>query len=182
VKTFEVFAAFAAAISSSLSASYYTPTQDHREIEITTVDLSRAWRIWGGLEIQRRLGLFHASGKRTDAPDGVNPDSAATGVTAGAALRWYPFDFLHLRRARPFIEGSAQFLYTSGTHDGFPSGGSGVNGFERAGAGVLIRLGPRLDLEVSYQWWSHVSNGTGLSPQNPMWNGHGGTVGLRREL
>lgn len=163
----------------SVGASYYTPTQDHREIDITALDFSRAWRIGRVLELQRRVGLFHAWGTRTDAPSDIDPDSTATGFTLGAAARLYPLEFMRLRRLHPFVEGSAQFLFTPGTPEGFPAGGSGVNGFERAGAGLLLVLGPRLAIEASYQWWAHVSNGSGLTPQNPMWNGRGGTLAVR---
>jgi hypothetical protein len=166
----------------SLGVSYYTPTQDHRDIDVTAIDFSRGWKVWDVFEFQSRVGLFHATGRRTDAPYGVNPDSTATGFDMGVAARFYALDVLEVRRIRPFVEGSAQFLFTPGTHDGFPSGGSSVNGFERAGAGVLVQLTPRLAIEATYQWYSHVSDGAALSPQNPMWNGHGGTLAFRRVL
>jgi hypothetical protein len=166
----------------SVGVSYYTPTQEHRNIDVTTVDLSRGWMLWRMFEVQGRLGLFHAQGTRTDAPDGVSPDSTATGVAPGAAARLYPLELLGPRPVRPFVEGSAQFLYTPGTQNGFPAGGSGANGFLRAGAGLLVQLGPHLALEATYQWYSHVSDGTGLLPQNPMWNGHGGTLAVRRRF
>jgi len=41
---------------------------------------------------------------------------------------------------------------------------------------------PRLSLEFNYQWYAHVSNAAGLSPQNPMWNGRGGSIALRRRF
>ncbi len=166
----------------SVGVSYYTPTQNHRDIDVTAVEFSRGWSLLRAFEVQRRLGVFHAEGTRTDAPFGVDPDSTATGVCAGIAARFYPLDLLRVGRLRPFVEGSAQFLYTPGTRNGFPSGGSGVNGFERAGAGVLLQIGPHFALEATYQWYSHVSNGTGLSPQNPMWNGHGGALAVRRDF
>lgn len=166
----------------SLAATYYAPTQDQRDIDVMTLDLSRAWRFETAFELQERFTAFRAHGSLTDAPFGIDPDSAATGFAVGPALRLYFFDFLDTGRARPFIEGSAQFLFTPGTNGGFPAGGSGVNGFLRAGAGVLLRLRPRLALEVTYQWYSHVSNAAGSSPQNPMWNGRGGSVALRREF
>ncbi len=164
----------------SIGFSYYTPTQAARDIDASSVDFSSGWRIWSAFELQRRISIFHGQGTRTDAPYGVDPDSTATGFALGGAARFYPLDLLGHSRVRPFIEGSAQFLFTPGTRDGFPSGGSGVNGFLRAGAGALVQLRPRLALEVSYQWYSHVSDGTSLSEQNPMWNGRGGTVALRR--
>ncbi len=166
----------------SLGTSYYTPTQDARDIDVMTLDWSRGWKVWGAFELQERLTALHAHGARTDAPYGVDPDSTATGLAVGPAVRFYFLDFLGVEPARPFLEGSAQFLFTPGTADGFPSGGSGVNGFERAGAGILFRLRAHLAMEVTYQWYSHVSNGVGLSPQNPMWNGRGGSIALRRDL
>ena len=166
----------------SLAATYYAPTQDQRDIDVMTLDLSRAWRFETAFELQERFTVFRAHGSRSDAPFGIDPDSSATGFAVGPALRCYFLDFLDIGWPRPFVEGSAQFLFTPGTAGGFPAGGSGVNGFLRAGAGVLLRLGPRLALEATYQWYSHVSNAAGSSPQNPMWNGRGGSIGLRREF
>jgi hypothetical protein len=168
------------ASGNSFGASYYTPTQDHREIDVTAFDYSRAWRLLEVFEVQRRVGLFHASGTRSDAPYGVNPNSTATGMTFGPGVRLYPL----YRLTDPvgvFVEGSAQILYIPGTK-GFPAGGTGLNGFLRAGAGALFELNPKLAIDASYQWYSHVSNASGLSPQNPMWNGHGGTIALRRQF
>ena len=166
----------------SAGASYYTPTQAHRDIDVMAINLSRGWKFWGSFELQSQFSVFHAHGSRTDAPFGVDPDSAATGVAVGPGLRLYILDFAGAARVRPFLEGSAQFLVTPGTADGFPSGGSGVNGFERAGAGIRIRLRAHLAIEATYQWYSHVSNAAGVSPQNPMWNGHGGSLALHREF
>jgi hypothetical protein len=166
--------------ASALGAAYYTPTQDHREIDVTALDFTRSWRVVNAFELQRRLTLFHASGKRSDVPFGVDPDSTATGVAFGFGGRLYPL-YLPASPAKVFVEASAQVLYTP-TKEEFPPGGTGLNGFLRAGGGVLFQIRPRLAIEASYQWYSHVSNASGLSPQNPMWNGHGGTLTLRRSL
>lgn len=169
-------------VGQSWGATYYAPTQDQRDIEVMTLDLSRGWRLGSPFELQGRFTIFHAHGARTDVPYGVNPDSEATGAAVGPALRFYFLDFLDTWRVRPFIEGSAQVLFTPGTGDGFPAGGSGVNGFERAGAGVLVHFSPHWAIEATYQWYSHASNAAGLHSQNPMWNGRGGSLALRREL
>jgi hypothetical protein len=166
----------------SVGASYYTPTQDHRDIDVMVLDLSDAWKFCRVFEFQGRFTLFHAHGSRTDAPSGVDPDSTATGFAAGPAVRFYPFDVLGSERVRPYLEGSAQFLFTPDTRDGFPSGGTAVNGFLRAGAGVKFQLGQRSAIEATYDWFSHASNGVGLVPQNPMWNGHGGGIALSRDF
>ena len=168
------------ASGSALGGAYYTPTQEHREIDVIALDFMRSWRVVDAFELQRRLTLFHASGRRTDVPYGVDPDSTATGVAFGVGGRFYPLHFL-ASPAKVFVEASAQVLYTP-TKEEFPPGGTGLNGFLRVGGGLLFQIRPRLAIEASYQWYSHVSNASGLSPQNPMWNGHGGTLTLRKSL
>ena len=168
------------ASGSALGVAYYTPTQEHREIDVTALDFTRSWRVVNAFELQRRLTLLHASGRRSDVQYGVDSDSTANGVAFGVGGRLYPLYFL-ASPAMVFVEASAQVLYTPAKEE-FPPGGTGLNGFLRAGGGVLFQIRPKLAIEASYQWYSHVSNASGLSPQNPMWNGHGGTVTLRRSL
>jgi opacity protein-like surface antigen len=81
---------------------------------------------------------------------------------------------------RIFIEGSVEILYTPGGSE-FPAGGTGINAFLRAGGGVQYQITGRLALEAHYEY-AHVSNGGGKVPQNPMWNGRGGGVSIRRSL
>jgi hypothetical protein len=42
-------------------------------------------------------------------------------------------------------------------------------------------VAPRFTIEAGYHL-AHVSNGLGLVPQNPMWNGQGGFLSLRRRF
>src|SRR5581483_6920638 len=112
-----------------LSVSYYVTSQSYYDIDVEAVDLGRAWRLGSILELQGRLGAFHAQGERLDAPYLSSEDSTTSGATFGGAARVYAYQ---LRRMRLFIEGSVEILYTPGGNQ-FPPGGTGVNAFLRAG-------------------------------------------------
>jgi hypothetical protein len=160
-----------------LSVSYFTSAQGYNDIKVGALDLARAWRLGNTLELQGRLGAFHAQGTRLDAPYLYDSNSTTSGATLGIGSRLYP---LAVRRMRIFIEGSVEILYTPGSSD-FPAGGTGINAFLRAGGGVQYQITRRLALEAHYEY-AHVSNGGGSVPQNPMWNGRGGGVSFRRSL
>ncbi len=160
-----------------ISASYYVTSQAYYDIEVEAVDVGRAWRLGSMLEIQGRLGAFHSEGERLDAPYLMDENSRTTGVTGGGAARVYVFQ---RPRVRLFLEGSVEILYTPGSEQ-FPAGGTGINAFLRAGGGVQYQITRRLALELHYEY-AHVSNGAGSVEQNPMWNGHGGGLTLRRSL
>ena len=160
-----------------LGVAYYATSQSYYDISFETVDLGRAWRLGSMLELQGRLGLFHSQGERLDAPYLPSQSSETTGVTFGAGARFYA---LQLRKARLFIEGSVEILYTPGSQQ-FPVGGTGINAFLRAGGGLQYQITPRLALEAHLEY-AHISNGAGNVEQNPMWNGHGGGLTLRCSL
>ena len=65
--------------------------------------------------------------------------------------------------------------------DRFPPGGDIYNFTWRMGGALLFRLGPRLTLSVGARWM-HVSNGQGLNPGNPSYEGVGVPLGLTYRL
>ena len=160
-----------------VSASYYVTSQSYNDIAIEALDVGRAWRLGSMLEVQGRLGAFHSEGERFDAPWLGNENSRTSGVTFGGGTRLYAFQ---RRIVRLFIEGSAEILYTPGGEQ-FPAGGTGVNAFLRVGGGLQCQITSRLALEAHYEY-AHISNGAGSVEQNPMWNGRGGGLTLRRWL
>lgn len=160
-----------------LSVSYYTSAQWYNAINVEALDLGRAWRLGTILELQGRLGAFHAQGTRLDTPDPSDSNSTSSGATVGIGSRVYP---LEVRRMRIFIEGAVEILYTPGGRE-FPPGGTGVNAFLRGGGGVQCQITKELALEAHFEY-AHVSNGGGSVPQNPMWNGRGGGISIRRSL
>jgi hypothetical protein len=160
-----------------ISTSYYVSSQSFYDIEVETLDIGRAWRLGNRLELQGRLGAFHSQGERLDAPSLSSQNSRTSGVTFGGAARVYAFQ---TRYVGLFVEGAVEILYTPGSEQ-FPAGGTGLNAFLRAGGGLQWQLTPRLALETHYEY-AHVSNGAGSVEQNPMWNGRGGGLTLRRSL
>ena len=162
-----------------LSVSYYTSAQGYNDINVEALDLARAWRLGNTLELQGRLGAFHAKGTRLDAPYPYvyDSNSTTTGATLGIGSRLYS---LAVERMRLFFEGSVEILYTPGSSD-FPAGGTGLNAFLRAGGGVQCQITRQVALEAHFEY-AHVSNGGGSVPQNPMWNGRGGGISIRRSL
>jgi len=165
----------------SISAAFYRPSQNLRDIDVETLDFSQAWqfRKVQNLELLGLLGVFKSHGTRGDPPPGVSPDGTATGVTTGAGLRLYPLD---VRSLHLYMEGLVEIDYILGNQVVFLAGGTGLNGFLRAGIGVLYDLGPKLGLEIGLQL-AHVSNASGTSSKvNPQWNGRGVVLGLRRQF
>ena len=160
----------------TFSTGYYAPTQRFRDINLKTFELARAWRFSSALELRAEGGLFRADGTRNDAPSGISPDSTATGMSGGLGVRLVAID---LGPAHLFAEGSAHILWTPSQP--FPAGGTGVNWFLRGGGGLSYDLAPRLAIEVGYHR-AHVSNSSGLAPQNPQWNGQGGFLSLQRRF
>ncbi len=159
-----------------LGAEYLVPIQSHRRITIMTLQVARAWRFSEGLELQAGGGLFQSNGIRTDVPAGVSSDSTATGVSAGGGIR---YQLVHLAPVSLFVDGSLQILLTP--EQPFPAGGSGINGFLRGGLGLSCDLTSKFAVEVVYHV-AHVSNASGVSPQNPGWTGQGGELTLRYRL
>ena len=160
-----------------LSVSYYVSSQSYYDIKVEALDMGRAWRLGNILELQGRFGAFHSEGERLDAPWLTDENSRTSGLTFGVGTRFYT---PQTRYARLFIEGSAEILYTPGSEQ-FPAGGTGINAFLRVGGGLQCQITSRLALEAHYEY-AHVSNGAGSVEQNPMWNGRGGGLTLRRWL
>ena len=156
-----------------VGAEYFVPIQSYRPIDIMILQLARAWRFSGGLELLVGGGIFQSFGNRTDLPPGVSSDSTVTGVSGGGGAR---YQLVRLAQVALFVDGSVQVLLTP--RQAFPAGGSGLNGFLRGGLGLSCDLTSRFALEIVYHV-AHVSNASGEAFQNPGWTGHGGGVTVR---
>lgn len=145
----------------------------NRDITVMSFSGARSWEFQYGLEAQLDAGLFIAQGTRNEIDYSQPIKSDAYGVNFGGGLRWYVFDLYGLR---PFADGYVNIIYTP-SHP-FPAGGSAVNGYLRAGGGLRLDLSDRYAVEAGYHL-SHVSNGGGMVPGNPAYNGNGMFLNLR---
>lgn len=144
-----------------------------RDIRVSTLDLARAWRLPYGFEPQFGGGLLSAQGSRGE-PFSGQPlvDSDALGLHLGPGLR-YNLPAWH--GLRLYADTSAHLLFSSPE---FPAGGSRVNGLIRHGFGLSYAIGRHGRLEAGWHQ-GHVSNGSGISAQNPSWDGEGWWLGWR---
>jgi hypothetical protein len=147
-----------------------------RDIDVSIVEVGRAWQLPWALEFQLAGGVLVAEGEVSE-PLSPNPpqDSDAWGLHAGPALRletprWHGW--------QAFAESSAHLLWTP---DEFPAGGTHFNGLIRRGLGLTFALGGNGQLELGYRR-AHVSNGSGTGSGNPSWDGDGFWAGWRMEL
>lgn len=150
---------------------YLGRTEPHRPIDVVAVNARHVWQGPFGFDGALGIGALHGAGERRDPGAPVLP-SDATGFLAGGAVRFAP---VVIGPAKPFVQGAVDFLYTFGRP--FPAGGSSVNGLVRWGAGIEIAVSQRMSLSAGYRA-AHISNGGGLVPSNPAWNGRGGFVDL----
>lgn len=148
--------------------------RDFRDIGLATLEVQRAWTLHGPLELRAGGGITYAKGSTAEplsAAPARNVD--VLGFNGGVEAR---IDLLRLDRVRLFVDGSVNMLWTHGVQ--FPPGGTGFNGYLRAGPGAMVRLNDRLAVEAGYHL-SHVSNGAGIVAHNPAYNGHGVYLSLR---
>jgi hypothetical protein len=148
--------------------------RDFRNIGLVTLEAQRAWTLHGPLEFRAGGGITYAKGS-TSEPFSIEParNVDILGFNGGVEAR---VDVLRFDRFRLFVDGSVNLLWTHGTQ--FPPGGTGVNGYLRAGPGAMFRLNDRIAIETGYHL-SHVSNGAGIVAHNPAYNGHGGYLSIR---
>ena len=146
-----------------------------RDIDVSDIRVSRAWHFRWGLEFHLDAFFLRATGNRTApsfAPSPAQEPNGAYGLGVGPAFRW---NFLQFRRLRLFADADPDIFFTN--HD-FPAGGSKYNFFLRAGAGPAFRLTKSLWVESRFLW-AHISNGQGIGPGNPAWQGRGVAAGVR---
>jgi hypothetical protein len=148
--------------------------RDFRDIGLTSLEVLRAWTLHGPLELRAGGGVTYANGS-TGEPFSIDPARPVDilGFNAGVEAR---IDIVRHDRFRLFVDGSLNLLWTHGKL--FPPGGTGVNGYMRAGPGAMVKLTDRVALEAGYHL-THVSNGAGLVPHNPAFDGHGAYLSIR---
>jgi opacity protein-like surface antigen len=147
-----------------------------RDIDVTTISAVRAWRLRYGLELRAGAGLMLTDGYSTlDAPPYTHQSADAYGVQTQIGLR-YNLDLGD--RARLFVDGAHGF---SALNTDFPEGGTNWNGLRRWGYGAAFDVTDTWTLEAAYRA-THMSNGRGIGPDNPSYNGEGVFLAARRVI
>ncbi len=144
-----------------------------RAIDVQAFRAARAWKYRYGFEGQLGALVFLGFGTKSEPFSSTPPENSnAGGVGFGPGARW---NFVQTHRFRVFADGESDFIYALPQ---FPAGGSATNAFLRAGGGAAYRFGNKKWFEAGYRR-AHVSNGGGIVPSNPAWNGKGIYVGVR---
>jgi opacity protein-like surface antigen len=160
------------------STEYYWPRGDfeeeHRKIDIALLSAHAVWQFAGGFELQLGGGLLVGQGTKSQIDDPVERDSDGYGIHAGGTLRYY---LLRTGPVSAFVDGILNTAWTPGQQ--FPDGGSGSNGWVQWGLGLRYDVSGDWAVEGGYRH-SHMSNGGGLVPHNPAWNGQGMYLGVRQ--
>ena len=154
-----------------VSLGWFDPLDSERRFDSYTLGYRYVGYVRDGFALELGLDLHAFDGESDDA--GVEREVETEGAGASLGLRW---DFAGGRLWRAFVGGRQGFLWTE---DHFPPGGSPWNGLRELGFGVAARLGERheLLLELAQR---HVSNGRGLTAENPSYDGLGAYVSFAR--
>ncbi|MFO0554608.1 MAG: hypothetical protein U0271_39895 [Polyangiaceae bacterium] len=166
------------------TVSYFIPTKEDRPINSGFIDALFGVELWEllGLSVHGGLTGTVASGYITEWGDDfvdVRYDTSTGGLGPMVAVRFEPLRplFSWACDCAPDLSLSldvtgALVLYTSD----FPPGGDIYNFVWRVGGELGYAFSPRWRLELGGRWM-HVSNGQGLGPFNPSYEGAGVTLG-----
>jgi hypothetical protein len=156
---------------STTYVDYYAPQDEiYRDIRMSAVHFGAEGYLRKNLGIVAESYLLSARGNiMHDKP--VRLESDSLGVGGALGLKWH---FLRGRRWSTFVKGTGGVLFTN---KAFPTGGTVYNFMLRGGFGLTFRLRRQLHLLAGTSRL-HVSNGQGLTRNNPAYDGEGGYVGL----
>jgi hypothetical protein len=160
----------------AIDVEFYAPTHGHRSIE------TGFFNVLVGVEVVRVLHLLVAGGLTSTSAWGtiIRPDAhhqdttyptAAVGIGPAFLLRCSP---LQVGR---FALGADVFGAVVIYDVRLPPGGDVYNYTWRLGGAISIHVDASLDIVAGVRWM-HVSNGQGLGPQNPSYEGAGALLEL----
>ena len=168
------------ALGLTTSLEYLAPTKDDRRIGTVTADMRVEQTVIRALGFRLGIGLTAtgAGGHISQLDPTLTPvrfENRAVGLGPTAYLGLTP---LRLGPLSLGAEASAGLLAYSTR---FPAGGDHYNGMLRVGPVLALRLSAADEVRLSGKWM-HVSNGQGLGPHNPSYEGHGLALAWRRSI
>jgi len=155
---------------------YLSPVEDSRNIDtyIAEVFYPFAHLSKINLSFSAVASMLYATGDITrlegEYSEGtlhdVNYKNSAIGLGPGVLAQWkYSID----ETLSIGFEGTVNFIVYS---DKFPAGGKHYNFMWRSGPSISYDFGNSSQIDFGYHW-AHISNGTGMSPQNPSYDAKG---------
>ena len=154
---------------------YFPEDRDNRDIRVATLSAESERHLGAGVWLRGALGLVFTEGVKVedDGPQSAELEADAVGLGTAGFVRWRPFA---IGPVAPFAEFGVGVLYMS---EPFPPGGTRRNSNWRRGFGLDIRLSDELTLTVAFRH-IHISNGKGLVPENPSYDGDGFMIAFAR--
>jgi hypothetical protein len=170
------------------AASYLAPTRSSRQVQTAILDLLFGVEVFDffGIDLYAGLSVAGASGWITQWDDhfvDVRYDTRAGALGPVFVFRVEPFRPLCVANGGcagfsfAVDAGGALLFYSS--H--FPPGGDIYDFAWRVGGTLGYQVTPRFRVELGGRWM-HVSNGQGLGPFNPAYEGAGVTIGTQITL
>ena len=162
---------------------YLYPTEEDRQLRTTSVDLLYAVKTVDKARLSVSAGVTatRASGDITQWTGSLSEgtltatthESSASGLGPSALAR---FDLVKRKRVRLSADLSGGLLLYD---QDFPAGGERYNFMWRVGPSLTYKLNSSYGIGVGYRWM-HVSNGKGITAENPSYDAAGFQVQLSR--
>ena len=141
-----------------------------KPISITQLNTTADYYLFNRLAIGGNLLVSIPRGEYVK--DFVGQSANTVGIGIAGSLRW---ELLNLLHHNFYIETAQGMLFTA---NDFPPGGTPWNFSVRYGLGYTVHLSDNRYLVFGWRWM-HISNGTGLVPTNPAYDGNGIYIGFK---
>jgi hypothetical protein len=171
------------ALAPELQVEVLHATQHDRDLKTIDLHAFVAEKRFDAIPLSLNFGvtLSRVTGSITQLQGDFNQGTLHRETLASSAWGFGPmlqprFELVHYAGLTLRADLSGGFLWY--THD-FPSGGRRYNFMWQAGPTLGFALPSScLRLSAGYRLWMHVSNGSGLGPSNPSYEGAGPFLGL----
>ena len=157
----------------SVYLEYFDSQDSDRDIWTSQLNTDVGYYLLKDLAVIGNLALFAANGNRfLDSDPTMTPMDADTfGGGFGGMLH---LDVITIDSWSLFLDAGVGMLFTT---DDFPPRGTAWNFKYRYGFGIAAPLDDNLNLIAGFRRL-HISNGKGIVPGNPSYDGNGGYFGL----
>ena len=164
----------------SIYADYLTSSnKDERDIDVFAITLARPLRTEGPFTFGVQGGFLSASGRSTENGGLTWSNADAFAAYAGGFGRLSPPS---TARFTPFLEVGIAAMITDRSFPDDPSltmFDGRIYGKFDARLGIDVAVSDTLQLEAAFAL-NHISNATGLGPQNINFDGAGFSLGIKR--